>query len=70
MGGPMWGPSMMKDEDGVISLFYSQSSKCRVNPELREDGWNPRGDILMTQSEDGEDWSYPVVLSSHAKVGR
>lgn len=61
--GPMWGPSMLKDEDGVISLFYSQSSKCRVNPELREDGWNPGGDILMTQSEDGEDWSYPVVLS-------
>jgi len=61
--GPMWGPSMLKDEDGVISLFYSQSSKCRVNPELRDDGWNPGGDILMTQSEDGEDWSYPVVLS-------
>ena len=65
--GPMWGPSMMKDEDGVISLFYSQSSKCRVNPELREDGWNPGGDILMTQSEDGEDWSYPVVLSSQGE---
>ena len=65
--GPMWGPSMLKDEDGVISLFYSQSSKCRVNPELREDGWNPGGDILMTQSEDGEDWSYPVVLSSQGE---
>ena len=58
---------MMKDADGIISLFYSQSTVCRVNPELRENGWNPGGDILMTQSEDGEDWSYPVVLSSQGK---
>jgi len=65
--GPMWGPAMMKDADGIISLFYSQSTICRVNPELRENGWNPGGDILMTQSEDGEDWSYPVVLSSQGK---
>ena len=65
--GPMWGPAMMKDTDGIISLFYSQSTVCRVNPELRENGWNPGGDILMTQSEDGEDWSYPVVLSSQGK---
>ena len=65
--GPMWGPAMLKDEDGVISLFYSQSSKCRVNLELRENGWNPGGDILMTQSDDGEDWSYPVILSTQGE---
>ena len=59
--GPQWGPAMIRSEKGTINLFYSQSQSCKV--VTRENGWTPGGNVLMTTSVDGIEWTMPVVLA-------
>lgn len=59
--GPQWGPAMIRSDKGTVNMFYSQGQNCKVL--LRENGWTPGGNVLMTTSVHGSEWTMPVVLA-------
>lgn len=62
----VWGPVWHLDANGVIWLFYSQSTSCRKNAGRGRVKYAPGGDIKFIRSVDGISWTAPKTIITQA----
>ena len=62
----VWGPVWHLDDEGVIHLFFAQSTSCRKNAGRGRIKFAPGGDIKYIKSVDGVTWTAPKMIITQA----